>query len=71
MAPEDEMDDIETLRRGKMATLKAAREAHRRWMANPPRESGTLFNEHVEMLRAAVKEADLDLKRFNEENPRQ
>jgi hypothetical protein len=61
-------EEIEDLRQKKMATLKAAREAYRRRILEPL--SGSLFSSQLDMLRATVKAAEADLRRFNEEHPR-
>jgi len=61
-------EEIEDLRQAKMATLKAAREAYRRRIAEPL--SGSLFNSQLDLLRATVKAAEADLRSFNEEHPR-
>ena len=63
-------DDIEELRRHKMLTLKAAREAYRHRVTNPPLESGSLFEGQLDRLRDAVRKAEEDLRSFNREHPR-
>jgi hypothetical protein len=71
MTAQEETDEgIEQLRRQKMATLKAAREAYRRRMAEPLPPSGSVFKGQIDALHAAVKSADADLRQFNEEHPR-
>jgi DNA-binding TFAR19-related protein (PDSD5 family) len=63
--------EIEAIRRQKMATLKGAREAFRRSAGESSRNSmGSLMAGRRKRLETAVREADADLRLYNSEHPR-
>jgi hypothetical protein len=67
-------DEVERVRRGKMAVLKQAREAYRTGAVESSplsgRGAGALSAGRLKELQDAVRSADSDLRTYNAEHPR-